>query len=204
MLRDDQICATITCQYSGGVEGAERHRTVIPGDTRMLFTRVKVLYGWAPEIGTICQIGGSTGKPCIFLVQKGSFSAISHYVVNDVAQALYLTASLFCSAKITENGPFLGPKRCAFLLEKRQFDKWHPFHACTPPPLKKCPMLEQLAIAIATAWSTQVLSSADICDASERRQPGALTTHTTVTSKIVRGKKVTQSPKPRKVKVTKN
>ena len=33
--------ATIARQYSGGAQGAERHRTVIPGDTRMSFPRVK-------------------------------------------------------------------------------------------------------------------------------------------------------------------
>ena len=39
--------------------------------------------GWAREMGTICQIGVFAGRPCIFLVQKGSFTAISHYVFNE-------------------------------------------------------------------------------------------------------------------------
>ena len=31
------------------------------------------------EIGTMWQIGVLTGKPCTFLVQNGSFSALWHY-----------------------------------------------------------------------------------------------------------------------------
>ena len=42
LLRDNQICATIAWQHSGGAQGAERHRTIIPGDTRMSFPPVKV------------------------------------------------------------------------------------------------------------------------------------------------------------------
>ena len=41
------------------------------------------------QIGTICQSGVFMGKRCICWVQKGSFSAISHYVFNEVAQTQY-------------------------------------------------------------------------------------------------------------------
>ena len=37
-----KICATIVWQYSGGAQGAEHHRTVIPVVPRMSFPRVKV------------------------------------------------------------------------------------------------------------------------------------------------------------------
>ena len=41
-LMTTKICATTAIQHSGGPQGAEHQRTVIPGDTQMLFTRVKV------------------------------------------------------------------------------------------------------------------------------------------------------------------
>ena len=35
--------------------------------------------GYMREIGTMWQIGVLAGKPCTFLVQNGSFSAVCHY-----------------------------------------------------------------------------------------------------------------------------
>ena len=42
-----------------------------------------MVYMWARETGTICQIGVFAGKRCIFWAQKGSYSAILHYVFNE-------------------------------------------------------------------------------------------------------------------------
>ena len=42
LLLTTKIRATIAWQYSGSAQGAEHHCTVIPGDTRMSFPRVKV------------------------------------------------------------------------------------------------------------------------------------------------------------------
>ena len=36
------MCATVAWQYGGGVQGADRHRAVIPGDTQMSLPRVQV------------------------------------------------------------------------------------------------------------------------------------------------------------------
>ena len=42
VVETTKICATIAWRYGGGAQCAERHRTVIPGVTRMSFPRVKV------------------------------------------------------------------------------------------------------------------------------------------------------------------
>ena len=87
---------------------------------------------WACEMGTICQIGVFTGKR--FIVwgpNRGHFRRFRAMFSMNVAQILSLISSLiFCSAK--------SPQMAFFFLgsaekKKRKFDKWHPFHVCTPP-----------------------------------------------------------------------
>ena len=51
--------------------------------------------GWAREIGTICQLGGFTGKRCLSWSKKGHFPRVRTTFSMNVAQVLYFTASLF-------------------------------------------------------------------------------------------------------------
>ena len=88
------------------------------------------IYGWAREIGTICQIGVSTGKTVHLFVQKGSFSVISHYVFNECRPSTVFYSMAILVVRNCRQWPF-GPKKCSPLLQKRQFDKWCPFHAHT-------------------------------------------------------------------------
>ena len=53
------------------------------------------MYGWAREVGTICQIGVFTRKWCVLGAPKGSFSAISHYVFNGCCPKTVFKASIF-------------------------------------------------------------------------------------------------------------
>ena len=62
---------------------------------------------WAHETSTICQIGVFTGKRCILLVQKGSFSAISHYVFNECHPNAAFFSIAFFLVRTRRNGPLI-------------------------------------------------------------------------------------------------
>ena len=71
------------------------------------------------------------GETVPFLVQKGSFLAISHYVFNECRPNTVLYSIAIFVVRDRRKWPLLGPKEKSFaLLKKRQFDKWYLFHPC--------------------------------------------------------------------------
>ena len=89
---------------------------------------------WAREIGTICQIAFFRGNGAFVWSKKGSFSAIPHCVFNECRPSTVFYSIANFVVRNRQTLPFLGPPKMLHSAEKRQFDEWYLFHACTPPP----------------------------------------------------------------------
>ena len=72
-------------------------------------------YGWALETGTICQLGIFTWKRCI---QKGSFTAILHYIFNECRANTVFNKIATVVVRKRRTWPFLGLESALFCCKK--------------------------------------------------------------------------------------
>ena len=82
---------------------------IFPHDNRKM-----AIFRRAHERGTTCQIGVFAGNDAFFLVRKGSFSAISHYVFNECRPSTISYGAAFSVVRNRRKWPFLGPKNAPF------------------------------------------------------------------------------------------
>ena len=81
------------------------------------------IYGWAGETGTICQVGISTGKRCIFWAKKGYFRP---FRTTFSMKAAHYSIAIFV-VRNHRKWPFLGSKNAPFCCNNANLPHWARF-----------------------------------------------------------------------------